>query len=137
MNDVQTKETSSNGLSWLSVLLAVIGAAAYMVLIDVPFLRRTGLVSFGLFGLATVLGILGARRGPKAWPWIGPALGVLMGVGLAYYLFIFAILPQSQGLDSLAVAPNFTTLDHTGTPVTLYETLASGPVLLVFYRGYW
>ena len=108
-----------------------------MVLLEVPFLRTTGLVSFALFGLGTVLGVLSARRNRAAWSWIAPALGILMAVGLAYYLFIYAVLPASSGLTALNMAPDFTLVDHTGSRVTLYENLVSGPVLLVFYRGYW
>jgi peroxiredoxin len=32
---------------------------------------------------------------------------------------------------------DFTLRDHLGVPVTLSAELASGPVLLVFYRGHW
>ena len=34
-------------------------------------------------------------------------------------------------------APGFTLPDQTDTEVTLSEALSTGPVLLVFYRGYW
>ena len=34
-------------------------------------------------------------------------------------------------------APNFTLPDATGQPVTLAALLATGPVVLVFYRGNW
>ncbi|PES73892.1 hypothetical protein CN327_30605 [Bacillus cereus] len=34
-------------------------------------------------------------------------------------------------------APNFTLHNHNGIPVTLYEELKKGPVILTFYRGVW
>jgi peroxiredoxin len=40
-------------------------------------------------------------------------------------------------MDRLGSAPDFTLPDHSGTPVSLSETLREGPVLLVFYRGHW
>jgi peroxiredoxin len=35
------------------------------------------------------------------------------------------------------IAPDFTLPNVTGDPVTLYEALNSGPVVLSFYRGSW
>ena len=35
------------------------------------------------------------------------------------------------------IAPDFTLPNATGDPVTLYEALDSGPVVLSFYRGGW
>jgi peroxiredoxin len=34
-------------------------------------------------------------------------------------------------------APDFTLPDAAGRPVSLYETLGRGPVILIFYRGGW
>ncbi|TVY07151.1 redoxin domain-containing protein [Paenibacillus cremeus] len=42
-----------------------------------------------------------------------------------------------KGLNIGDKAPNFTLEDATGKPVTLYEELAKGPVIIVFYRGEW
>jgi hypothetical protein len=36
-----------------------------------------------------------------------------------------------------ALVEEFTLLDSTGTPRTLSSLLADGPLLLIFYRGYW
>ena len=35
------------------------------------------------------------------------------------------------------VAPDFTLVDHHGQKVTLSDSKAKNPVVLVFYRGYW
>ena len=35
------------------------------------------------------------------------------------------------------IAPEFTLFAATGRPVSLSTELARGPVVLVFYRGYW
>ena len=43
--------------------------------------------------------------------------------------------PQSE-FHAGAQAPDFTLKDQDGIPVTLSK-LQGGPVLLVFYRGYW
>jgi cytochrome oxidase Cu insertion factor (SCO1/SenC/PrrC family) len=36
-----------------------------------------------------------------------------------------------------AIAPGFTLPAQDGTSVALADALAKGPVVLVFYRGYW
>ena len=36
-----------------------------------------------------------------------------------------------------ATAPGFSLSDQAGKPATLADALARGPVVLVFYRGYW
>jgi peroxiredoxin Q/BCP len=35
------------------------------------------------------------------------------------------------------LAGDFTLLDSSGTPRTLSSLLTDGPLLLIFYRGYW
>jgi peroxiredoxin/nucleoside-diphosphate-sugar epimerase len=42
-----------------------------------------------------------------------------------------------KGLNIGDKAPDFTLEDPTGKPITLYEELAKGPVIIVFYRGEW
>jgi peroxiredoxin len=44
---------------------------------------------------------------------------------------------SAPGLSAGDTAPDFTLPDHLGRPVRLYDRLASGPVVLVFYRGEW
>ncbi|GEM_PF-1266167 len=47
---------------------------------------------------------------------------------------------KSAGGDegpALAQAPEFTLPDSAGTAVSLDELLATGPAVLVFYRGHW
>ncbi|MDR6880499.1 peroxiredoxin-like family protein [Bacillus sp. 3255] len=41
------------------------------------------------------------------------------------------------GLKEGAQAPNFTLTNPLGEPITLYDELAQGPVVLAFYRGSW
>jgi peroxiredoxin len=43
----------------------------------------------------------------------------------------------NPGLKVGERAPDFTLSNAFGTPVTLYEELENGPVVLVFYRGAW
>ena len=43
----------------------------------------------------------------------------------------------SSCLKNGETAPDFTLEDSGGEPVNLYSTLASGPVILSFFRGDW
>ena len=40
-------------------------------------------------------------------------------------------------LEAAAAAPAFTLADEQGRPVALDDLRARGPVVLVFYRGWW
>lgn len=44
---------------------------------------------------------------------------------------------QSAPIGVGAMAPEFTLGDQDGNKVTLTEARSKGPVVLVFYRGYW
>ena len=137
MSDSPQTQRHSTGLAWLSLLLIFGGPVTYMFLLDVPFLRSTGLLAFVMLIAGTALGLVTGARSRRSGRWSAPAIGLLLTVGFGYYFFSFGALPETQGLDTLAQAPDFTAVDHTGTKVNLYQTLASGPVLLVFYRGHW
>ena len=126
MSDSPQTQRRSTGLAWLSLLLVFGGPVTYMFLLDVPFLRSTGLLAFVMLIAGTALGLVTGARSRRSGRW-----------RVGYYFFSFAALPETQGRDTLAQAPDFTAVDHTGTKVNLYQTLASGPVLLVFYRGHW
>lgn len=42
-----------------------------------------------------------------------------------------------KGLKVGDKAPNFTSIDQYGKNIELYNLLKKGPVVLIFYRGYW
>lgn len=42
-----------------------------------------------------------------------------------------------EGLSEGALAPNFLGKDQSGKSIQLSEQLKKGPVVLIFYRGYW
>ena len=44
---------------------------------------------------------------------------------------------QQATLGPSDAATPFTLMSHTGAPVSLADTLARGPAVLVFYRGFW
>jgi hypothetical protein len=120
------------------VLLAFGGPLAYTLLLDNPFLRRTGLPAWVLFVPALILA-LAAFRDPR-WRARIPAVAALAVAGFFTWAFYFMMVvpapPQATWLAS-NVAEDFTLPDHTGQPVSLRQAHDNGPVLLVFYRGHW
>lgn len=44
---------------------------------------------------------------------------------------------RGPGAIGNGIAPEFVLRDHRGATVSLAELLASGPAILVFYRGHW
>ena len=46
-------------------------------------------------------------------------------------------IDEVKGLKAGDMAPDFTTIDADSISFNLYKTLKSGPVVLIFYRGFW
>jgi len=46
-------------------------------------------------------------------------------------------LNEGQKLRVGALAEDFTLADCAGAPRTLSSMLSDGPLLIIFYRGYW
>ena len=124
-------------LSAISLVLVLGGGISYVMLLDVPFLRSTGLLAFLVMGVGTALGVGALAKARRPWTWAVAGANVLMTAMFTYYFFVFAVLPEARGLSRLARAPDFAVLDHSGRTVRLGDALAAGPVLLVFYRGHW
>jgi hypothetical protein len=66
---------------------------------------------------------------------------VLASLVLIFYGLIYGNAASAQaGKPALKVgdkAPDFSLPNGDGKPVSLSELTAKGPVVLIFYRGYW
>ena len=121
----------------VGLLLVLSGPVAYALLIDQPFMRSTGAPAFVLIGAGAFLGGLAARRDRRTSVRILGGIDVFT-LPLAVVLFFFlGGLPEAPRFAELDVAPDFTLKDHRGQTVSLHEARAAGPVLLVFFRGFW
>ena len=120
----------------LSALAVVLAPLSWAWTIDSPFLRSTGLTAWLLLAVALALSFSAAGVDRRWWvravAWL--ELGVL--ALFAWLYFGFSRLPATSPRE-LERAPDFTLPDHLGRPVHLAEALAAGPVLLVFFRGWW
>ncbi len=121
----------------LGLLLTLAAVPAYLLLINVPMLRSTGLAAFILMGCGLLVGVAGAKRDTRLRTRIVGGINALL-VLTGVYMFIWgAKLPASEsaaGMDRLA---DFTLPDQNEKPVQLASLYAKGPTLLVFYRGHW
>src|SRR5262245_29586059 len=103
----------------------------------VTALLRTGAVLWAFLASGLLAGGVAARGdrrlGLRLLAGIDAAIAVLWSFGF----FGLASLPAAQGADRLETAPAFSLPDANGGTVSLAEARASGPVLLVFFRGVW
>jgi cytochrome oxidase Cu insertion factor (SCO1/SenC/PrrC family) len=120
----------------VGVALVVLAPAAYVPLMSNATARSTGWPAFVVAGVGVALAgwaaVVDPRKRTRAC-----AVLALLGTATWTWLFFGAMrLPQS-GLAALTTAPDFTLPDELGHPVSLSTLRAKGPVLLVFYRGWW
>jgi hypothetical protein len=129
---------TSGRLALLSVVVALGGIAAYVLLFDVALVRNHPEGYVGAFALATVLAGLALRRS-RRWPaWLALGVSALLLAGGAWFNFVAARVPDTPtALRVGAPAPDFTLPDASGRPVTLADYRGRKAVVLVFYRGYW
>lgn len=119
------------------VLLTLSGPLLYFGLLDDPFIRSTGLPLIGLPALGLAGGILVARRKKGFVAKAGAGLSALVLAGVVYGFYFWARLPAGDRFQSMDRAPDVALPDTTGREHRLSEALKEGPVLLVFYRGFW
>jgi len=126
------------------VLLAILGLAcsfvgipAYMMTMNLPVLRSTGLLAWLFLAAGVAISLFVAVRRPRR------LVRVLAGVNVAlvplwlYGFFVLAHLPAPAAPAVGAIAPAFTLPSTDGHDAALDTMLKQGPVLLVFYRGDW
>ena len=125
---------------WMSLVglgLIVAGPFAYILMISHSLMRSTGLPAWILMGAGAVLGVAGARLHRRRWTSILAGADIVLVALFAFGFFGLAATPSSERARTITRAPDFTLPDQDGKAVTLSAELAKGPVLLVFYRGFW
>ncbi len=134
-----TSDSRNQGAGWAvgGLLLVLGGPVMYAVLFDLPLMRTTGAPAFALIAAGAAAGVVGLRRDRRGWVRAIGGAGVIALALAVHMFFVIAALPQKAAFAQLEEAPDFTLADHTGQTVSLSELTPGGPVLLVFYRGYW
>ena len=125
------------GLALVGLLLSLGGPILYMLLLDTPMFRSTGLPAWVLLALGLGCAGVAAVRDTRLHVRLTAAGAFLLAIAFVVGFFGLAAVPKATTLAKLEIAPDFTLSDHTNTPVSLRDARAAGPVLLVFYRGHW
>ena len=99
-------------------------------------MRSTGIASWVCLALGIALGFAAIRVDSRRRVRVMLGIDVAIVALFAITYFTFPKLPAAQQ-PMLARAPDFELTASDGTRVHLADELARGPVLLVFYRGYW
>jgi hypothetical protein len=127
----------AGGLAVGAIVIAFAAIASYPPLMDVPWIRASAAPVWIGFGLAAVLAVLAISRDRRIWVRGVASLTLGLIVLGVFAFFGLARLPQSRSLDVGGTAPQVAVVDHQGTPVDLHDRSRAGPILLVFYRGFW
>ncbi len=133
-DDVTTRRGAA---AWLAAGVTLAGPLLYMGLIGVPWIRETALPAFGLIAIGLAVGawlMTTDRRWRVRIPF---GISAAITAGFCFGFFALTAVPQARALADMTVAPDFTVQDQDGNMVNLGATLEDGPVLLVFYRGFW
>lgn len=125
------------GLAVAGLLILLAGPVSYMLLLDQPMLRRSGLSVWLLMGTGIVVSVIAARGDRRIGIRIVAGVTIVLALVSVGLFFGWAALPTAETTSGLDTAPEFTLDDHTGRSVSLRDTRAAGAVLLVFYRGHW
>lgn len=121
----------------LGLALTLAWPVVYMLAVESPTARSTGWPAFAvaIAGVAVCAwAALGDRRVRVLVPSVLSVLVLAAWTGL---FFVGLKVPATPAFAALTRAPDFTLPDHAGRPVTLASARSGGPVLLVFYRGFW
>lgn len=127
---------------WLTVIGAALtwtGGISYALLIGHPWVRSTAIPNFSLMLAGIGLGVWAAVRAGGGWPtWVAASSVAMTG----FFTFAFVVmfrLPSSPatGTEVGDPAPDFAVANQEGQPISLFDFRGRGPVLLVFYRGFW
>jgi hypothetical protein len=125
------------GIALAGLVLMLLGPVFWMLSLDHPFLRRSGLLMWLAAAVGLVLVGWAAAKDHRRRMRVVAVLAILwLGIAAPGYL-ILTKLPQAAARAGGAQIEDFTLPDHDGRAVRLSELLANGPVLLVTYRGHW
>lgn len=125
------------GLAAAALLITLGSPVFYMIWMNNPFVRSTALPTFALMALALLMGIQAVRCDSRSLTRVLFGLNLAIVVFFVWAFFFLAALPETAAFAALETAPDFTLPDHNGQTVSLRASLDAGPVLLVFYRGFW
>lgn len=128
----------ANRWAWIGLAMSAIGGISYFLLISVPWIRSTALpnIILAVSGIAFSVIAIAQKR---TWITIGAGtLSLLLSAGFLTSFFVLMKLPSDAHVIAVGKdAPDFAIPNQYGRTAQLSSFEGKGPVLLVFYRGYW
>jgi hypothetical protein len=121
----------------LASFLCLLALPAWLVTIDVPWMRSSGSAAWFLLGAGVAIGVHAARIDRRVWVRLFAGFDLVALAGFAWVFFVGARMPDAREALALERAPDFELASTSDTTVRLSDELARGPVHLVFFRGPW
>lgn len=119
------------------MVLCLAGGLSYFFLLNYPSLRTTPVVHIAVMACGVASGVTAAVIAGRRWATcLAIAEGLLTGL-FVLLLYVGFALPRSEPLADGRLGPDFTLPDQAGRSVSLADYRGRGPMLLVFYRGFW
>jgi hypothetical protein len=128
-------------LALAGFVLSILGWASYVPVAKSPALRRNMWPTWLILTVATLLALAAviAEPPPKEFKTAGVA-----AVTFVFYIFFIIAyftalrIPQSTGRPEAGkMLPSISVLAETGQNISPDDFAGKGPVLLVFFRGFW
>jgi len=129
-----------NSKALIALVLALAGWASYIPLAKHATLRTTLWPMFLLLGVALCLGLSALfRDGKPTWPTrIVAGLAVLFAVLVLPAYFLMLRVPQTLGRPQAGQPlPEVNVVNERGERISSAGFAGAGPLLLVFFRGFW
>lgn len=133
-----TRKTSAAKLSLVGLLLTLAGGISYFLLMSVPWIRTHAIpnIALAIVGIALCTFALKQRRTKLIIA--ASAVSYLVAIGFLLSIFVLMRLPAPQTTFAAGQSPpEFTLPNQDGQSISLASYRNKGPVLLVFYRGFW
>lgn len=128
----------ANHWAWIGLAMSAVGGISYFLLIGVPWIRSSALPNTILVVVGLVFSIIALAR-KRTWVTVcAGTLSLLLSVGFLGSIYVLMRLPADQHVIAVGRdAPDFSIPNQFGRTVQLSSFEGKGPVLLVFYRGFW
>ena len=128
------------GTAVFALFLSIAGWASQLLLVKQPSLRATLWPMFLILAAALALAVSALVRDPKpTWPTrILAVFAVLFSSAIVPAYFFMLRVPAPPGRPAVGLPmPEVNVLNHLGERISTAGYAGNGPVLVVFYRGFW
>ena len=128
-----------NAISLISLIISVLAVVSYVPVAKVPRLRRNMWPTWMLFFASIAIASIPLVHGKDA-PHLDAFQVSTYALFVLYVISYFLILrvPRQTGRPQVgSTVPHFTLIDENGAKISADDFVGKGPLLLVFFRGFW